>query len=540
MSDTNRVGLRYAKTSQTVFPVNPAPTLLHQLRYTGTPSLAFAPQTVQSAEIRSDRQVTDLALIGGQAGGDVDFELSAQAFDPFLASVVFSSWTDPPAVEGTAAISTVAVVSNKTVVTTAAANDFLAGHIVKLTGPPNLGNGAFAVESKSGNALTLVPVDGVQMTGTFTVTASTRLAVVGFQAGSAGALDIEVSGGSLTVVAGSSTFNNLMGSAANLVPGQWIKIAGAAGSTNNVWMRLTSVTNRRLTGDAPTGAVAESVVGRLSVYFGGYVRNPASPEAIANHTYLIERRFEDHSPVEREVFVGMVLDQFQLTLEQAAIATGKLIWFGNSAEIDETVTNLFSATPTDREAPAGSVLNSANNVARLGLGADQIDQGRRERRSVGQSDPCQQPETTGGGSSFRIGWKRARCHLGNRSDHDLFRQPGSPEPAFEESGNLTRLRVHQWGKGSSADRSAPDQICQRGSRGCGSESGRDPSAHLSGPARCDARLHHSFPTERICRLIRIKRLSWKPTRSNLESGSISLTRTGARFVGSNADRPTPS
>ena len=375
MSDTNRVGLRYAKTSRTVFPINPAPTVLDQLRYTGTPSLAFAPQTVQSAEIRSDRQVTDLALIGGQAGGDVDFELSAQAFDPFLASVVFSSWTDPPAVEGTTAISTIVRTSGKTVVTTAASNAFLAGHVVKLSGGPEVGNGVFAVESKAGNALTLIPVDGVQVTGTFTVTASTRLAVVGFQAENNGDLDIEVSGGSLTVVAASSTFNNLMGSSANLVPGQWIKIAGAAGSANNVWMRLTSVTNRRLTGDAPTGAVAETVAGKLAVYFGGYVRNPASPEAIANHTYLIERRFEDHSPVEREVFVGMVLDQFQLTLEQAAIATGKMIWFGNSAEIDETVANLFSATPTDREAPTGSVLNSANNVARLGLGADQIDQG---------------------------------------------------------------------------------------------------------------------------------------------------------------------
>ena len=75
MSDTNRVGLRFARSDATVFPVTLSPNQLKALRITGTPSLAYAPNTVQSSEIRADRQVADLAFVGASAGGDTAFEL---------------------------------------------------------------------------------------------------------------------------------------------------------------------------------------------------------------------------------------------------------------------------------------------------------------------------------------------------------------------------------------------------------------------------------------------------------------------------------
>lgn len=70
MSDTNRVGLRFFKSSQRTAPVPAGPFDLDQIRFTGTPNLAFTPTTIVSEEIRPDRQISDLILVGAEAGGD--------------------------------------------------------------------------------------------------------------------------------------------------------------------------------------------------------------------------------------------------------------------------------------------------------------------------------------------------------------------------------------------------------------------------------------------------------------------------------------
>ena len=65
MSDTNRVGLRFFQSSQRTAPIPGGPFNLDQLRFTGTPNLAFAPETTVSEKIRADRQIDDLVLVGG-------------------------------------------------------------------------------------------------------------------------------------------------------------------------------------------------------------------------------------------------------------------------------------------------------------------------------------------------------------------------------------------------------------------------------------------------------------------------------------------
>jgi hypothetical protein len=76
MSDTNRVGLRFFQSSQRTAPIPGGPFNLDQLRFTGTPNLAFVPNTITSEEIRPDRQISDLILVGAEAGGDTGIELS--------------------------------------------------------------------------------------------------------------------------------------------------------------------------------------------------------------------------------------------------------------------------------------------------------------------------------------------------------------------------------------------------------------------------------------------------------------------------------
>lgn len=75
-------------------PNSPA---LELLRITGT-TLGLSKDSLQSEEIRSDRQIADFRLGSNQVAGDVNFELSYGTFDELLQAVLLSTdWaTDTP------------------------------------------------------------------------------------------------------------------------------------------------------------------------------------------------------------------------------------------------------------------------------------------------------------------------------------------------------------------------------------------------------------------------------------------------------------
>lgn len=79
-----------------ITPTNPA---LEFVRITGT-TLGLAKDSLQSEEVRSDRQMSDFRLGANQVGGDVNFELSYGSFDQFLQAALLSTdWAvDTPAV----------------------------------------------------------------------------------------------------------------------------------------------------------------------------------------------------------------------------------------------------------------------------------------------------------------------------------------------------------------------------------------------------------------------------------------------------------
>lgn len=73
-------------------PNNPA---LDLVRITGT-TLGLNKDSLQSEEIRSDRQIADFRLGANQVAGDINFELSCGSFDQFLEAVLASAdWAAP-------------------------------------------------------------------------------------------------------------------------------------------------------------------------------------------------------------------------------------------------------------------------------------------------------------------------------------------------------------------------------------------------------------------------------------------------------------
>lgn len=64
-----------------------------------TTTLGLAKDSLQSEEIRSDRQITDFRLGANRVAGDINFELSYGSFDKLLENVMFGQFqTDQPAV----------------------------------------------------------------------------------------------------------------------------------------------------------------------------------------------------------------------------------------------------------------------------------------------------------------------------------------------------------------------------------------------------------------------------------------------------------
>lgn len=88
MSDANRVKLAFVEESS--FGAKESGSKLQVLRY-NSESLKQDMNTVVSEEIRSDRQISDIARIGLSASGGIDFELSYGSHDEFLQAALLSS-----------------------------------------------------------------------------------------------------------------------------------------------------------------------------------------------------------------------------------------------------------------------------------------------------------------------------------------------------------------------------------------------------------------------------------------------------------------
>jgi Phage tail tube protein len=389
MSDTNRVGVRIARDSTRNAPLLGTARNLQALRYTGAPGLAFTPTTVVSEEIRSDRQTSDLILVGGEAGGDTNFELSFRAFDLLIESALMAFYTQSAFQEGTGAGGIASFGAGTITVDTGDGARYLAGHLTRLTdlsvGDP--GGGVYEVASIAVDTITAAAftADTNALAAAFTAVALSRFGIVGMRATANGDITMAApSGGEIVMSFGAamnSLFDNARDTGVPLAAGEWLKMSGWTVAGNNVWARIKAIdtTARTITFDAQTGmAVDAAAAARVELYYGDTVENGTG--AVSAHQFAVERRFEDQSPVLRELFTGMALNNFSLNLQPQAIAKGAVTFFGfNSAVAEEgshigtVAPALYENAPVDLAAPTNDVYNTSNNVGRLGRGVDAID-----------------------------------------------------------------------------------------------------------------------------------------------------------------------
>lgn len=99
MSDNSRHAL-YA-IAESAYGTTPATPAWQTIRLTGT-SLGLSKATLQSAELRADRQIVDYRHGTHQTGGDINGELSYGTYDSFFEAVLGGTWSGGAGVTQTA------------------------------------------------------------------------------------------------------------------------------------------------------------------------------------------------------------------------------------------------------------------------------------------------------------------------------------------------------------------------------------------------------------------------------------------------------
>lgn len=350
MSDTNRVA--FAVVEEVTPGTTPATPAWEAQRITGLPSLAFAPTTVQSEEIRPDRNITDLILTDAEAAGEVTMELSKGAQSTILEGAMFSDWVERNNRQG----SDITDITTQ-VITVAAGTVFVVQDLIYLEGFGDDNDEIVFPAIATTNGTTITAASG--LTDNASPGALARVYNVGVQ-GAVGDIDSTVSPDTLT-----STILDF--TTLGLLVGDWIKIGGTLAANqlptaeNNDWVRISEIAANVLTFDiVPTGWAADASTTELVwLFFGDRLRN-----GVVKKSYSFEEQFQDHSPISYQYFRGMHSDTFNIAIPSAAIMTVSANWQGFTAE---ATTTRFAGS-TDVPAQQNTVMNTSSNVGRIGRG----------------------------------------------------------------------------------------------------------------------------------------------------------------------------
>jgi hypothetical protein len=331
LQSTNRVAI--ARVRETTFGTTPATPAFKSIRQTSS-NLALNPQTVISNEIRSDRQITDLILVGYQAGGDIGGEMSFQSMDDDLEEALQGTWLNKPSITVVTLDTEISDVSATTLtVLTPLGTPFKTGMLVLTGGFTTAANNGITPRVTSSTATSIVFPGATFSVEAAAIPVGANVRVIGFQ-GAAGDL-VAVTAGGNALTSTVLDFTTL-----GLTVGQWALIGGSAAgdqlatAVDNDWVRISAITATRLSFDrTPVGWIADAGAAKtLKVFTGDFLTN-----ASTKRSSTIERQYLDHSPVTYEYLRGMTLDKFTVT----APLDPRLPDGGGYA-----VSNLYNVTPS--------------------------------------------------------------------------------------------------------------------------------------------------------------------------------------------------
>lgn len=360
MSDANRVAVRVIEES--TFGTTPTSPAMQELRYNSS-SLQYSPKTTVSEEIRSDRQVTDVILVGFETSGDIDTELSYGNLDILMRGAMFSDWVSTAErvnVTADSVITDVLATSGTFTVTTGTA--FATGMLVKTTNFTNSGNSNIFVLT-GGSATTAVVGAGAGTVNETAPPAGARIKQIGLR-GTSGDITAAVSPNRL-----SSTTLNF--TTMNLAVGMWVKVGGSAVGTRfatsalNDWCRISNITATSLEFDAvPSGWAVDSGTGKtISVFFGDYMRN-----GVTERSFTLEQEYAGMAVPEFEYYRGMEVSALAIDLQTQDIMKAKVSFMGKDATIGTSrVSGATTVTATTND-----VMSTSSHIGQIREGGSAV------------------------------------------------------------------------------------------------------------------------------------------------------------------------
>lgn len=355
MSDANRSRLAHCR--EVTLGTTPTTPRMRTARMTGE-QIRFAPQTVQSNELRSDRMNSDPIKVNetnqGAVNGELSYPVDNSPFSDWLESLFCQVWDNTPTFDndGTAdSVVTDAGTTTDTYVVASGGAAVVAGHLVRATGFTNAGNNQiFRAASSTG---TTIVGSSLSLTAETAPPAAAKLKVVGFQGAS----------GDLVAVADGITSTALDFTTLGLNVGSWIKIGGTATGDKfataacNGWARITVIAAAKITLDnLPTGWTTDAGTGKtLKVWFGDQLKN-----GVDTIGQTLERGFLSQSVPTYLISRGMVAGQGEFRFESEQIATWSITFQGLTGE---STTTALDASPD--AATTNAIMAAAVNVGRI-------------------------------------------------------------------------------------------------------------------------------------------------------------------------------
>jgi hypothetical protein len=316
--DTNSVEMAYVRES--TWKVPPSNPVFQKLRITGLPDSGMGPQSRDSQEIRADRQLANIILVGNEPGGTIPTELSFDTLDDLIEGVMMSTWENYPEIVNTASdteiTGVVASSEQFTFLTGAGSATFLVDSLFIASGFTDAEgeiNGLHHVVAKDASSLT------VQTNFTEDETAppaGARIKMIGiaFNVG-----DCAITG-SFTLVNSLTTLTDF-----NLDPGDWVKLGGPlavnqfATATNNVWCRVATVTATTITFDIVMNAagVLETDTGEdkdIQLFIGDKIINGTTQQP-----FTFEMKSQTYSGYAYRRFHGALIDRMRFNIRNSEI-----------------------------------------------------------------------------------------------------------------------------------------------------------------------------------------------------------------------------
>lgn len=155
----SRHGMSYV--AETTFGETPASPTLKPLRHNST-TLGIEKEAIESEEIRSDRQITDVRHGTRSGSGDLVSHLSYASFDDFIEAALCGTW----AASADTGVTTLNAADGEFTRGTGdfAADGFVVGGRITASGFATAGNnGLFKVTAVAALTLTVTPLDGQTM-----------------------------------------------------------------------------------------------------------------------------------------------------------------------------------------------------------------------------------------------------------------------------------------------------------------------------------------------------------------------------------------